>query len=155
MNSENNIAKEKNNQYLWTVLKWYLIAAASFYFFFVLPKMFQVEGGIAMERGDWMMLYFQTSNYLSSALMFLTKKSQQSKSGIADLFLKILAVQQFLMENIFGMFLSVMVWYKLPYKIDSESVITKEKKFIQPEVIKMISIINLVIILILKILNFI
>lgn len=154
MESENRQITKENNHYLWTILKWYLFLAASFYFFFVLPKMFRVEGGITMARGDWFMLYFQASNYLASALMFLMPKKQQSKSGLADLFLKILAVQQFLMENIFGMFLTVIVWYKMPFKIEEESIFD-DKNFIRPETIKIITMLNCGIILLLKIISFI
>lgn len=55
--------------------------------------------------------------------------------------MKLAAIQQFLAQNIFGLILTVIVWYQLPYKIDVETVEQEEleKWHFQPKTIYIIT----------------
>lgn len=118
MKSENKRkSKKKTNTYLWTSLKWYWFLVAAFYFLFILPKMFQADAGLTMEVADVLTLLFQVQNIILSGLMIMISPLERTKVGVADIFLKIAAVQQFIVGNIFGLLLTVFVWYRLPYKI--------------------------------------
>ena len=152
-NKKENI--KKTNSYAWTFLKWYWLIIPSFYFLVIFPKMYQTDAGLLMESGDVLTLVFQICSYIMAGLMFMINQSEQSKTGVADTFLKIAAVQQFLVRNIFGMFLTVLVWYRLPYKTDTSLIDTSKKKKLsfQPKTIIFISAINLTVTIILRIIT--
>ena len=60
--------------------------------------------------------------------MFVTDPRERSKKGVADKFLKIAVVQQFLVQNIFGMIFSLLAWYQLPKNLAAESITDDEEE---------------------------
>lgn len=116
---------EKN--YYWVLLKWYWLIVPVFYFIFILPEKAMSTGGLVMTGEDIFTLLFQFINLILAGLAFMTHPVEQSKTGHADLFLKIAAAQQFLVQNWLGLILTVVSWYKLPYKVEADEVAEDEK----------------------------
>src|SRR5690625_1288008 len=101
------------------MLKWYWLLIPTFYFLFFIPNTSQ-EGELAPSVAVNLML--QIVNYGLAGIMIVTHPVEKSKTGLADNFLKLAAIQQFLAQKIFGRILTVIVWYQLPYKRDVETV---------------------------------
>lgn len=156
MVSESKSIKEQENKtYFWTSLKWYWFIAPSFYFLFIVPKM--VGGNVVLTMGseDMSTFLFQLLNYVMAGLMFVTNPTEQSKTGGADMFLKIALGQQFAAQNIFGILLTVLVWYKLPYKIDSSAINSNNstKRYFKTNTISIIATTSLIIAIVLRIMS--
>ena len=132
------IEKENPKSALWSMLKWYWLLIPTFYFLFFIPNASQ-QGELTPSVALNLML--QMVNYGLAGIMTVTHPVEKSKTGLADNFLKLAAIQQFLAQNIFGLILTVIVWYQLPYKIDVETVEQEEleKWHFQPKTIYIIS----------------
>ena len=135
------IEKEKPKSGLWSMLKWYWLLSPTFYFLFFVPKALQQADGGALAPDVALNLIFQMVNYGLAGIMAVTHPQEKSKTGLADKFLKAAAIQQFLARNIFGLVLTVIVWYQLPYKVDAESIEPEEleKWHFQPKTIYIIT----------------
>ena len=132
------IEKENPKSALWSMLKWYWLLIPTFYFLFFISNASQ-QGELAPSVALNLML--QMVNYGLAGIMTVTHPVEKSKTGLADNFLKLAAIQQFLAQNIFGLILTVIVWYQLPYKIDVETVEQEEleKWHFQPKTIYIIT----------------
>jgi len=117
---------KKPNTTFWTILRWYWILVPSLYFLFVIPNLAEGNEAPLLEPADVFNVLFQLLNLSLAGVMTVTAPIEQSKVGAADNILKVAAVQQFLVQNILGLILTVVAWYKLPYKVDP-AVITKEE----------------------------
>lgn len=120
------IEKEKPKTILWSMLKWYWLLVPTFYFLFIIPGALQQSEGQTLAPDIVFNLVFQLINYGLAGIMTVTNPLERSKTGLADKFLKAAAVQQFLAQNIFGIILTVIVWYQLPYKVAPELVEPEE-----------------------------
>ena len=132
------VEREEPKSGLWSMLKWYWLLIPTFYFLFFIPNASQ-QGELA--PGVALNLMLQMVNYGLAGIMTVTHPVEKSKTGLADNFLKLAAVQQFLAQNIFGLILTVIVWYQLPYKVDAEKVEPEEleKWHFQPKTIYIIT----------------
>lgn len=131
------IESKKPKTIYWTILRWYWLIIPTIYFLIIVPSLTEGSNTPMLEPGDVFNLIFQMFNYALAGLMTVTAPTERSKSGIADTFLKMVAVQQFLVQNIFGIVLTVLVWYQLPYKVAPETVDPEEaeKWHFQPKTI--------------------
>lgn len=140
----------------WSVLKWYWFIIPSIYFLFGLPGLLD-----SMEAGspsflNISTLFIQIITFLMGVNMHLMKRSEQSRKGVGDSFLKIAAFQQIFTENIIGFILVLVTWYKLP-KVplpDSERKEQKaegEIKDLKPKTNRMIAFVLTILSLILAI----
>lgn len=133
------VEKEKPKTMLWTLLKWYWLIVPTMFYLFIVPRAVQSGDG-ALHSGDAFNLAFQLLNYGLAGLMMVTNPLERSKSGVADITLKMAVAQQFLAQNIFGLILTAIVWYQLPYNV-SEDMVEKEdleKWHFQPKTILII-----------------
>ena len=87
------------------------------------------------EQGVIYTMIFHMLNLSFGGILTQTHVLEQSKSGAGDKILKAVIVHQFIIQNIIGIALAIFVWYKLPYKIKSESIPTEklEKPHFQPK----------------------
>lgn len=138
---KNETEQEKPKKYFWTFLKWYWFVVPSFYYILVLPKLVLNDAGSLVGGEDIFTILFQFLNYVLSGLMFVTNPLEQSKTGVADKFLKIAVAQQFIVQNIFGMILALLAWYNLPYRVKPEELSPEdtEKWSFKPKTILVLS----------------
>lgn len=120
------VEKEKPKTILWSILKWYWLLVPTFYFLIIIPGALQQSEGQGLAPDVAFNLVFQLINYGLAGIMTVTHPLERSKTGLADKFLKAAVAQQFLAQNIFGLILTVIVWYQLPYKVDPELVEPEE-----------------------------
>lgn len=135
------VEKEKPKSVLWSILKWYWLLVPTFYFLIIVPGMLQQSEGPGLEPAAAFNLVFQLINYGLAGIMTVTDPLERSKTGLADKFLKAAVAQQFLAQNIFGLILTVVVWYQLPYRVDPEMIEPEEleKWHFQPKTIYIIT----------------
>lgn len=135
------VEKEKPKSVLWSILKWYWLIVPTFYFLFIIPGALESSEGSGLDPATAFNLVFQLINYGLAGIMTVTHPVERSKTGVADKFLKVAAVQQFLAQNIFGLILTVIVWYQLPYKVDPDMIDPEEKEgwYFQPKTIYIIT----------------
>lgn len=143
MFEDKKLAENKKNYY-WIFLKWYWLVTPVIYFAFILPEKAMSTGSLLMQGEDIFTLLFQFINMVMSGLMFASHPVEQSKTGHADIFLKMAAVQQFFVQNWFGLILTVITWYKLPYKVKEESIEEENKLYFQSKTILLIAGLGLV-----------
>ena len=118
----------KNNKpktALWTGLKWYWLLVPTFFYLLIVPGVVENSNG-TLESGDAFNLAFQLLNYGLAGLMVVTNPLERSKTGVADKFLKLAVVQQFLAQNYFGLILAVITWSQLPFKVTEDMVEPEE-----------------------------
>jgi hypothetical protein len=120
------VEKEKPKSILWSILKWYWLLVPTFYFLVIIPGSLQQSEGQGLAPDVAFNLVLQLINYGLAGIMTVTHPLERSKTGLADKFLKAAVAQQFLAQNIFGLILTVIVWYQLPYKVDPELVEPEE-----------------------------
>lgn len=139
--------QEKPKTYLWTLLKWYWFIVPAFYYILVLPELALNGVDAAVDGKILFTIIYHFMNFVLSGLMFAINPIEQSKSGVANLFLKIAVAQQLVVQNIFGMILAFLTWYNLPYRIRPEQVDAEdaEKWHFKPKTILITSIAMLVI----------
>jgi len=137
---------ENPNTTFWNILQWYWVLIPTFYFLFVVPNMVEGVEGAALELGDVYNIFFQLLNLAFAGILIQTPPLERSRTGVADRVLKIAAVQQFLIQNIFGLILALFVWYKLPYRMKPEMVSAEEaeKWYFQPKTLFILTITVLV-----------
>lgn len=137
--------QEEPKTFFWTALKWYWFIIPTIYYILVLPNLLLNEGGLEVRPEDLFTMVIQFSTYVMSGLMFATNPIEQSKNGVADKFLKVAVVQQFITRNIFGVILAFLAWYQLPSKVNLEKVDSKEtdKRYFKPKTILVLSGISL------------
>lgn len=112
------IKKEQPKTFYWNILKWYWLIIPTFYFLFLVPRATEGMETPEMSPDQVFALLFQLLNYSLAGIMTVTNPIERSKTGVADLILKIAIVQQFVAQNILGLILAIFVWYQLPYRID-------------------------------------
>lgn len=136
---EKETETNKANWVLWSILKWYWLIVPTFYFLFMVPGYLEDSSGL--EPAVAFNLIFQLINYAFAGIMTVTNPTERSKTGLADKFLKAAAVQQFMVQNILGLILTVLVWYQLPYRVNPETVEPEEKEkwYFQPKTIYIIT----------------
>lgn len=120
------LQKEKPKTIYWNILKWYLLIVPTFSFLFLVPRSTQGMETPDMTPDQVFALMFQLLNYSLAGILVVTNPVERSKTGIADIVLKIVIAQQFLAQNILGLLLTIFVWYQLPYRVD-EKALTKEE----------------------------
>ena len=137
---------KKTKTYFWTILKWYWFIVPSILYIVILPRIVLTEGGPSFVNQDIFTMLFQFMNLLFSGLMFVTKPIERSKSGVADIFLKVAIIQQFVAQNIFGVILTALAWYQLPYKVTPEPTEAEDKGsfYFKPKTILYLAIANLI-----------
>lgn len=136
---------EKN--YYLLLLKWYWLIVPIIYFIFILPEKAMSTGTLIMTGEDIFTLLFQFINLILAGLIFMSNPLEQSKTGHADIFLKIAAAQQFLVQNWLGLILTVASWYKLPYKVKKYEITEDEKNkwFLESKTIVIVAAVSLVV----------
>ena len=136
---------ENHNTMFWTILKWYQVLIPTFYFVFVVPNMVEGAEGAAIELGDIYTIFFHLLNLAFAGIIIQTPPLERSRTGVADKILKIAVVQQFLIQNIFALMLTLFVWYKLPYKVKPEMITIEEaeKWYFQPKTLFILMLIIL------------
>jgi len=117
---------KKPNTTFWTILRWYWILVPTLYFLFVVPNLAEGNETAMLQPAEVFNVLFQLLNLGLAGVMTVTAPIEQSKVGAADNILKVAAVQQFLVQNIFGLILTVIAWYKLPYKVDPAAITEEE-----------------------------
>lgn len=133
------VKKEKPKSILWTLLKWYWLIVPTMFYLFIVPNVIDSSNGV-LHSGDAFNLALQLLNYGLGGLMMVINPLERSKTGVADNFLKMAVAQQFLAQNIFGLILSAILWYQLPYKVTEDMVEPEEleKWHFQPKTILII-----------------
>lgn len=133
------VEKEKPKTILWTLLKWYWLILPTMFYLFIVPNVIDSSNGV-LHSGDAFNLALQLLNYGLGGLMMVINPLERSKTGVADNFLKMAVAQQFLAQNIFGLILSAILWYQLPYKVTEDMVEPEEleKWHFQPKTILII-----------------
>lgn len=133
------VEKEKPKTILWTLLKWYWLIVPTMFYLFIVPNVIDSSNGVLLS-GDAFNLALQLLNYGLGGLMMVINPLERSKTGVADNFLKMAVAQQFLAQNIFGLILSAILWYQLPYKVTEDMVEPEEleKWHFQPKTILII-----------------
>lgn len=133
------VEKEKPKSILWTLLKWYWLIVPTMFYLFIVPNVIDSSNGV-LHSGDAFNLALQLLNYGLGGLMMVINPLERSKTGVADNFLKMAVAQQFLAQNIFGLILSAILWYQLPYKVTEDMVEPEEleKWHFQPKTILII-----------------
>lgn len=133
------VEKEKPKTILWTLLKWYWLIVPTMFYLFIVPNVIDSSNGV-LHSGDAFNLALQLLNYGLGGLMMVINPLERSKTGVADNFLKMAVAQQFLAQNIFGLILSAILWYQLPYKVTEDMVEPEEleKWHFQPKTILII-----------------
>ncbi|MDN6161506.1 MAG: hypothetical protein L0I79_01925 [Atopostipes sp.] len=135
-------APKEVKTYFWTFLKWTWIALPSIYFVIALPGILERAEG-ALSLFDLTTLFFQILNFVMAGNMFLIEPSERSRSGVADKFLKIGALQQFFAENIFGLILILLAWYQLPKVLPNDyEVEEKDMNYLKPKTNLVITIVS-------------
>lgn len=126
--------KEQKNIY-WTMLRWYWVLIPTFFFVFMVPNMLN-DGRTGLENmNDFYTVVFHLTNFGWAGIMITTDPIEQSKSGVGNTILKVAMVHQVLTQNLFGIMLSFLAWYNLPYRVNPESKETdeKEKLYFKPK----------------------
>lgn len=133
------VEKEKPKTILWTLLKWYWLIVPTMFYLFIVPNVIDSSNGV-LHSGDAFNLALQLLNYGLGGLMMVINPLERSKTGVADNFLKMAVAQQFLAQNIFGLILSAILWFQLPYKVTEDMVEPEEleKWHFQPKTILII-----------------
>lgn len=119
------VEKEKPKTILWTLLQWYWLIVPTMFYLFIVPRVMDSSNGV-LQSGDAFNLAFQLLNYGLGGLMMVISPLERSKTGVADNFLKMAVAQQFLAQNIFGLILSAILWFQLPYKVTEDMVEPEE-----------------------------
>lgn len=140
------IKQEEPKTYFWTFLKWYWFIIPSFYYIVIIPRLALNEGGSLVGGEDIFTMIFQFSNYVLSGLMFVTNPIEQTRTGVADKFLKIAVIQQIMIRNIFGVVLGLLAWYQLPTNgnIEFDESEGTNNWYFKPKTIVILSIVSLV-----------
>lgn len=133
--------KEKPANSIWPILKWYWILIPVLYFTFVLPNAVEEAGTEAIGMGVITTIIYQFTNLSMGGLMTMLHPLEQSRSGAANNFLKIAAIQQLLVQSYFGFILILIVWYKLPNKVSPDMISEEEneQKSLPPKTIYMLT----------------
>lgn len=119
----------------WEILKWYWLLVPTLFFIFVVPTWAEGTEAAAVGIGEMYTFIFQLFNLALAGIMIKTHPLERSRSGAADGVLKMAIGQQLISQNIFGIILTIYVWYKLPYKIKPEMIPAEEteKNYFQPK----------------------
>lgn len=127
-------ATVERKNYFWVILQGYWFILPSIYFVFVLPQLAQNAQEVPLSIADLSIMVFQLLNFSMAANMYLMSAREQSRQGMADKFLKISMLQQFIIQNIFGLILAFLAWYRLPkpdlVELESEE---NEKPKVKPK----------------------
>lgn len=134
------IQQDKKDSY-WQILQWVLLILPVLYFIFVFPTVFQSENNEPVTLQHFAVLLFHTFNLVLGGLLMYTPPIERSKNGVGNNMLKIMMVQQLITQNIFGLGLAAIAWYKLPLSVPIGSVLSDEKepKYLKPKTILIVT----------------
>lgn len=134
------------NSTSWSILKWYWLLVPTFFFIFVVPTWAENAQAVTLESGVIYNFIFQLFNLALAGILIQTNPLERSRSGAADGVLKMAIAQQFISQNLFGIVLTIYVWYKLPYKVKPEMVSTEEMEgnYFKPKTLYILTAIVLI-----------